>query len=112
MLFGLTPFAPIGTLATLVSLVLHPEPTWKPAAPKRFAWLIGLVLATSCFVVFLLRKEIGPPYYRPTVATIVMLCNIATWLEGSCGFCIGCFIYNHLIVKWFSGFEQCSECKI
>jgi hypothetical protein len=38
MLFGLTPFAPLGIIATLVAVVLQPSPLWKPASPKRFAW--------------------------------------------------------------------------
>jgi thiol-disulfide isomerase/thioredoxin len=38
MLFGLTPFAPLGIIATLIAVVLQPSPLWKPANPKRFAW--------------------------------------------------------------------------
>ena len=38
MLFGLTPLAPLGIVATLFAVALQPSPLWKPANPKRFAW--------------------------------------------------------------------------
>ena len=34
MLFGLTPFAPLGIIATLMAVILQPSPLWKPAKPK------------------------------------------------------------------------------
>ena len=34
MLFGLTPFAPLGIIATAVAIILQPSPLWKPAKPK------------------------------------------------------------------------------
>ena len=52
MLFGLTPFAPLGTIATLIAVVLQPTPLWKPANPKRFAWgesLIHYIYLTYVF---------------------------------------------------------------
>jgi hypothetical protein len=37
MIFGLTPFAPVGELGSVLAIWLNPEPLWKPAKPKRFA---------------------------------------------------------------------------
>jgi hypothetical protein len=110
MVFGLTPFAPIGVLGSLLSIVIHPEPHWKPARPKRFAWAIGLTLATLCFTFVLLSDELGDAY-RPLVVATILMCNVATWLESSCGFCLGCFVYSNYLVKWFD-LEECQECKI
>lgn len=110
MTTGLTPIAPIGTLGTLLAILLHPEPYWKPAKPKRFAWAIGLILATTCFVLFLNRAGLGEAY-KPLVATVVFTCNVFTWLEASAGFCLGCFVYNYYLVRWFN-LEECAECKI
>jgi len=107
---GLGPIAPVGVLATVIAHVLQPKPFWKPARPKRFAWYIGLTLATSCLVVFLVRDSMGI-YYRPAIGAIAATCNLATWLESSAGFCIGCFVYNTWIVPAF-GLEECSECKL
>ena len=110
MIFGLTPFSPLGWLGTLMSIILQPAPLWKPANPKRFAWLIGLSLGTTCFILVQFRKELGDAYI-PSVTTIALICNLATWLEGNAGFCIGCFVYNNIMVKYMGG-QECSECKL
>jgi len=110
MVVGLTPISPFGVVGTLMSIILHPEPLWKPAKPKRFAWLIGLVLSTSCFIFVAVREELGGAYL-PLVRTTVCLCNIATWFESSLGFCFGCFIYNSVLVPVYK-LEECSECKL
>ena len=110
MVFGLTPLAPLGWIGSLMAVVLQPAPLWKPAKPKRFAWLIGLTLATTCFVLVQYRDELGSAY-RPSVAAVALTCNLATWLEGNAGFCVGCFVYNNLLVPYM-GKEECSECKL
>lgn len=109
--FGLGPIAPIGTVATFMASKLHPEPYWKPARPKRFAWYIGLFLATSCLTIFLLRKEMNKDLYQPLIAAVALTCNVATWLESVCGFCFGCFVYNTWLVPLMK-LEECSECKL
>jgi thiol-disulfide isomerase/thioredoxin len=110
MIFGLTPFTPMGIVATLMAIVLQPSPLWKPAKPKRFAWLIGSTLATTCFILVQFHHELGVAYI-PSVTAIALTCNLATWLEGNAGFCIGCFLYNNLLVPYF-GKEECNECKL
>ena len=110
MIFGLTPFSPLGWIGTLLAILLQPAPLWKPAKPKRFAWLIGLTLALSCFILVQFREQLGKGY-KPAVAAIALTCNTATWLEGNAGFCVGCFIYNSLFVKYFK-YEECQECKL
>lgn len=111
MFIGLTPIAPVGTLATIMAYYLAPTPHWKPAEPKRFAWLIGLMLVSMCFIVYMARHEIGSEHARPWLATTIILCNIATWFESSAGFCVGCFIYNNYLTKMFD-LEECGECKL
>ena len=110
MIFGLTPFSPLGIIGTILAILLQPAPLWKPAKPKRFAWLIGLTLATTCFVLVQYRVELGSAY-RPSVTAIALTCNLATWLEGNAGFCVGCFLYNNVLVKYM-GKQECSECKL
>jgi thiol-disulfide isomerase/thioredoxin len=110
MIFGLTPFAPLGWIGVMLSIILQPAPLWKPAKPKRFAWLIGLTLALSCFILVQYRSDLGKAY-KPAVGAIALTCNLATWLEGNAGFCVGCFIYNNVLVKMFS-YEECNECKL
>ena len=111
-IFGLTPLAPIGTIGVLGSIMLHPHPIWKPANPKRFAWAIGLTLATLCFTFVMIGpQQLGATKYTWLVGGTVVTCNLFTWLEGSCGFCFGCFVWNNWITKWFK-LEECAECKI
>lgn len=110
MIFGLTPLSPLGWIGTFMSIALQPAPLWKPANPKRFAWLIGLTLATTCFILVQFREELGDAYI-PSVTTIALICNVATWLEGNAGFCVGCFVYNNILVKYMGG-QECSECKL
>ena len=107
--FGLTPIAPIGTLASLIATVFWPEPHWKPAKPKRFAWWIGLFMVTLYFTIFSLRDYIEN--YKTWILVIVAIFNLATWLESVAGFCIGCFMYNYFVVPAFK-LEECAECKI
>lgn len=111
MFVGLSPFAPIGVLSTIMSYYLAPTPHWKPAEPKRFAWLIGFILVSMCFIVYMARREIGIEHARPWLATTIILCNVATWFESSAGFCFGCFIYNNYLTKLFD-LEECQECKL
>jgi len=110
MIFGLTPLSPLGWIGTILAIIVQPAPLWKPAKPKRFAWFIGVTLATTCFILVQFRKDLGDAY-RPSVATVAMICNLATWLEGNAGFCVGCFVYNSVLVKYM-GQEECSECKL
>eukprot|EP00984_Skeletonema_dohrnii_P027362 scaffold16889_cov310-Skeletonema_dohrnii-CCMP3373.AAC.1 len=108
MLFGLTPFAPLGTIATLMAVVFQPSPLWKPAAPKRFAWGVGLTLAISCFVIIQFKDEISEKYFNAALAAIALTCNLFTWLESAAGFCVGCFVYDNVFVKYL-GKEECKE---
>lgn len=107
--FGLTPIAPIGTLAALLATIFWSEPHWKPAKPKRFAWWIGLFMVTLYFTIFSLREYIEN--YKVYIVVIVSIFNLATWLESAAGFCIGCFIYNKFVVPAFK-LDECVECKI
>jgi hypothetical protein len=109
--FGMTPFAPIGVLSTIMASILQPYPHWKPAKPKSFAWYVGLFLATSCLTIFLLRDEIPTDLYTPLIGSVALTCMLATWLESSAGFCLGCFVYNTWLVPYFH-MEECSECKL
>ena len=108
---GLTPISPFGILGSLLSVALHPEPHWKPARPKRLAWLIGFTLSFMCFMFVTFRDQLGPAAYKPLVKTTVLTCNIATWFESSNGFCFGRFIYNTVVVPMYK-LEECAECKL
>lgn len=95
----------------LASLLVYAVPTgharrphWKPASPKRFAWLLGFLLVNTCFLAWLLEV-------RVVVLLSVLTCCVLTWLECAMGFCMGCWIYNSFVVPMM-GKEECGECKL
>jgi len=103
--FGLTPLSPYGMLGTLLAYVFGPaEPHWKPAGPKRFAWVIGFFLVNSCALGYFLQV-------RPLLIIAVLMCNAATWAECALGFCVGCWAWNTLIAPRL-GHAACQECKL
>lgn len=69
------------------------------------------MLGTICFIMVHLRDDIDESAVWPIVTAIALTCNIFTWLESAAGFCVGCFVYNNVIVKYF-GKEECNECKL
>ncbi len=71
---GLTPLSPTGLLGT--ALTLNLRPTWKPTAPKRFAWLLGAGLAATCLSMRLAGASPG------SMAVVVATCFGLTWLEA------------------------------
>lgn len=91
-------------------VILQSKPFWKPSNPKRFAWFIGLILSTTCFILVQHRHELGAAY-KPTVTAVAFTCSCATCLEGNAGFCIGRFVYNDTLTK-YCNYEECEECKL
>lgn len=116
-------FSPSIQLAS--RLADHYPRVWKPLAPKRFAWSLGLVLASFCLVFFnpdtfagsinaLLLTEVLPttynyiPYQVPVA--LLYLCLAMMWLEVVLGFCLGCRIHSLLV--WFKFIEEpCYACN-
>lgn len=86
---GLTPFSPFGLLGSF--LVRDQEPEWVSAAPKRFAWSIGIAMALSMSLITNLNITGQVPF------TICMICLTLMWMETSLGICVGCKIYNFLV---------------
>jgi len=83
---GLTPLSPTGLIGTALTMGLRP--VWKPTAPKRFAWLLGAGLAATCLA---MRLTGASPV---SMAAVVAICFLLTWLEAALGFCVGCFIHR------------------
>mmetsp|Transcript_33871 Transcript_33871/g.49586 ORF Transcript_33871/g.49586 Transcript_33871/m.49586 type:complete len:463 (+) Transcript_33871:27-1415(+) len=99
---GLTPLSPYGVVATL--LTWKQPPIWKPVVPKRFAWLIGASMVSSC-ICFSYLEKIG------LVKIVVVMCVTATFLECSLDFCCGCWLWNSFVAE-ILGMEACEECEI
>jgi len=69
--------------------VRRQQPEYVGAPQKRFAWLIGLVLAICMMYLVVFRNVRGP-----VNLLICMLCLVLLFFESAFGICIGCAIYN------------------
>jgi hypothetical protein len=66
-------------------------PEYVGAAQKRFAWLIGLVLALPMF--YLLVINFAP---NPIKVLICIICLVLLLSESAFSICFGCMIYNFI----------------
>ncbi len=69
--------------------VRHQEVEYVGAPQKRFAWLIGLVLAIVMFYLIVLNNVIGP-----FNLLVCIICLTLLFFEAAFGICLGCKIYN------------------
>ncbi len=74
-------------------IVRNQTPEYVGAAQKKFAWIIGIVLAV---VMFALQVVVNS--FSPITGLICMICLIFLFFESSFGICIGCKAYS-LIYK-------------
>ncbi len=82
-------YAPIYAVAQF--LVKNQNPEWAGAIQKKFAWGVGLTLATSMIfiaVIFQIRGIL--PF------SICALCLVFLWAESALGICIGCKMYTFM----------------
>ena len=85
-------FSPISRLAQVI--VRGQKSEFIPAAPKRFAWLIGLVLATTMSVLIFGFEIQGLPNLM-----VCLVCLTMMFFESAFGICIGCAVYQRFIQK-------------
>ena len=86
-------FAPYMVLGSLI--VSNQEPDWVEASPKKFAWILGVILGAimTYFIVF----NIMTPFRLLTC----LLCLALLYMEAVFGICLGCIIYKQLNVKLY-----------
>jgi hypothetical protein len=70
-------------------IVMNQKPEYVGAAQKRFAWVIGFILATTMFFLVIINNIIGP-----INLFICLACLIFLFFETSFGICLGCMVYN------------------
>lgn len=71
--------------------VTRQTPEYVGAAQKKFAWIIGLVLAAIMFVLMVLYNT-----YGAISGIICLICLIFLFFESVFGICLGCIFYG-----WF-----------
>jgi hypothetical protein len=79
-------FSPSLILARLI--VRNQTPEYVGAAQKKFAWIIGVVLAATMFVFFIIVNA-----YSPITGIICLICLIFLFFESAFGICLGCMFY-------------------
>lgn len=82
--------SPVGLLAGLLTRRHVPE--WVSVRPKRFAWTLGLAMASAMAII----TNNGVRGWLPR--SICLLCLALMWLESAAGLCLGCEIH-HLLVR-------------
>lgn len=101
------------------------RPVWKPLAPKRFAWTIGVSMISLCLVFFhpekfaaavnaVFRAEVLPTteqyLARWLPLVMVWVCLAFMWLEAVLGYCLGCEVHA-LLVKLGVFKDECEACN-
>jgi hypothetical protein len=79
-------FSPTLILGRLI--VRNQTPEYVGAAQKKFAWIIGVVLAAIMFVFFIIVNA-----YSPITGIICLICLIFLFFESAFGICLGCKFY-------------------
>ena len=69
--------------------VQNQTPEYVGAAQKRFAWLIGLMLAIPMFYLLVIN-----PVQNPIKVVICIICLFLLLFESAFSICLGCKIYN------------------
>lgn len=72
-------------------IVRNQTPEYVGAAPKKFAWIIGLVLSTTMFFTLVVLNS-----YSIVISLICWICLVFLFFESVFGICLGCLFY-----PWF-----------
>jgi len=84
-------FAPTLIIGRLI--VSRQNPEYVGAAQKKLAWIIGIVLSVTMFVLMVVVNS-----YSVITGIICLICLVFLFFESVFGICLGCLFYN-LIYK-------------
>jgi hypothetical protein len=80
-------FAPTLILGRLI--VGNQNPEYVGAQQKKFAWIIGLALASLMFILLVLVNG-----FSPITGIVCLICLIFLFFESAFGICLGCKFYS------------------
>jgi hypothetical protein len=80
-------FAPTLILGRLIVGSQNPE--YVGAQQKKFAWIIGLTLASLMFIFLVLVNA-----YSPITGIVCLICLLLLFFESAFGICLGCKVYS------------------
>jgi predicted outer membrane lipoprotein len=86
-------YSPYMVLGSLI--VSNQQPDWVEAKPKKFAWILGVILGAimSYFILF--------DIMTPARLITCLLCLLLLYMESVFGICLGCMIYKKLNMKLY-----------
>ncbi len=70
-------------------IVRNQVPEYVGAQQKKFAWWIGLILATTIIILMVIVNA-----YSPITGIICLICLIFLFFEAVFGICLGCKFYS------------------
>jgi len=80
-------FSPTLIIGRLI--VRNQVPEYVGAQQKKFAWIIGIVLAAIMFIFFIVVNA-----FSPITGIICLTCLIFLFFESAFGICLGCKFYS------------------
>jgi len=80
-------FSPTLIIGRLI--VRNQVPEYVGAKQKKFAWIIGIVLALTMFILVVIVNS-----YSPITGIICMVCLVFLFFESAFGICLGCKFYT------------------
>ncbi len=80
-------FSPSLTLGRMI--VFNQTPDYVGAKQKKFAWIIGICLGTTMFVLLNILNS-----YSIITGLLCLICLIFMFFESSFGICLGCLVYR------------------
>jgi Domain of unknown function (DUF4395) len=80
-------FSPTLILGRLI--VRNQVPEYVAAAPKKFAWIIGVVLSATMFIFMVVVNS-----YSPITGIVCLVCLLFLFFESAFGICLGCKFYS------------------
>jgi len=79
-------YAPTLIIGRLI--VRNQSPEYVGAAQKKFAWMVGMILSASMFVLMVLVNS-----YSPITGIVCLICLIFLFFESTFGICLACKFY-------------------
>jgi hypothetical protein len=70
-------------------IVRNQVPEYVGAKQKKFAWIIGIVLAITMFILMVVVNS-----YSPITGIICLICLVFLFFESAFGICLGCKFYK------------------
>ncbi len=70
-------------------IVRNQVPEYVGAQQKKFAWIIGVILATTMFFLLVIMNS-----FSPIIGILCLICLIFLFFETAFGICLGCKFYT------------------